>query len=150
MERNTGAWRGGALSAPVPFWAAAVRPGKAQIQWWNGRSVLSLPVAPAGEAKAAAPARGADAGAALAAVDAGAPAEAERELVIGARCGLGGLKGAEPHAGGLVRVPNLGGPLAPGPLAHTAVPAARCSTCACVRLLAVDARCDGNPASARR
>jgi hypothetical protein len=54
-----------------------------------------------------------------------AAAEAERGLVVGARRGLGGLERAEPDARRLVRVPDLGGPLAPRPLAHPAVPPPR-------------------------
>jgi hypothetical protein len=51
--------------------------------------------------------------------DGAVAARGEGGLVVGERGGLGGIEGAEPHAGAPPRrVPDLGGELAPGTLAH--------------------------------
>lgn len=53
------------------------------------------------------------------------PVEPARGLVVGERGLLGGGEGAEPEAGALVGLADLGHPLAPRPLAHAAVLARR-------------------------
>jgi hypothetical protein len=69
---------------------------------------------------------GGDGGAEVRQVEEGVgPVEPARGLVVGERGLLGGGEGAEPEAGALVGLADLGHPLAPRPLAHAAVLARR-------------------------